>query len=753
MVAAAAIVALQVVLPRIFSVVLWYHLGFFAIAIAMLGGAAGSLFVARRAARDRVPDPGALLGAGSLALALALIAALRLDIDPTALGSSIVTISEFLALTAILATPFFVLGAALSSALSLAEHSVAPIYGASFAGGALGALLGYNGMEWIGAPRALGVVVAIVALGSLARGVRGGNLAGLVLAGGILFAPEVVLPTRSTKHFPNVPDDRILAERWNASSRVTFYENPDRHGLWDVAGRYSGPLPKSIGIAIDAWAITSILRFENDSERTFFGVYPPTLAFVGAKPGFSSLVIGAGGGVDVEAALHAGSGHVTAVEINRTIVDAVRGDFRDWCGGLYERKDVTPIVAEGRHFAETTEERFDRVVLTGVDTFASSQAGAFALSENHLYTVEAMRVWLDKLAPEGRLTFTRWWYEPPRQTLRLVLALDRAMRESGIADPSSRMFVARTALNSVVVVKNGEFARDEVDVLLAALPARGLALVHAPHRGGGDARFADFLNPEGRAEKIAAWPYEIEPSTDDWPFFFEYTRLDRLFATEGDWIHDRLGGLEFVVLALLAILILAIPLAIGGIRLATPGSTRIVLACVFLGLGYVLVEAPLLSRLALILGHPSKAITVVLVALLVGSGIGACVSSRIDSDRAAKTALAAAIVVAGILGFGFADLVDAVAGANDTARVIGALIYLAVPAFVLGMPFPLALKAAGASSRTIASATVQNGVGSAIAGPLAMLLALELGFAFTMYVAVGCYLAAALLLVRRGSPA
>lgn len=750
--ATAVIVALQIVLPRIFSVVLWYHLGFFAVSLAMLGGAAGSLFVARRAALDRIPEPALCLGAGSTALALAAIAALRVEVDPLSLGSDLATAARFVALSALLAIPFAVLGAALAAALALAKDQVPRIYGATFAGGALGALLGYYGMEWLGAPRTIGAAVGFGAALSLLLRFRGSSLAGIVLAFGIVAAPDALLPTRSTKHFPNVPPERILAERWNAASRVTFYENPDRHGLWDVAGRYQGPLPQSIGVAIDSWAITSILRFESDAERAFFGVYPPTLAFVGARPGFSALVIGAGGGVDVEAALHAGSGHVTAVEINGAIVDAVRGEFREFCGGIYDRPNVTPVVAEGRHFAELTAETYDRVVLTGVDTFASSQAGAFALSENHLYTVEAMKVWLERLAPDGRVTFTRWWYEPPRQTLRLVLTLDRVLRESGVADPRARIFVARTALNSVVVVKNSDFTPDEVGALVAGLPARGLALVAAPHRAGGDRRFADFLDPTGREAKIEAWPYEIAPSTDDWPFFFEYTRLDRLFATEGDRIHDRLGGLEFVVLALLSILLLSVPLAIAGVRGATAGSGRVLIACAFLGLGYVLVEAPLLSRLALVLGHPSKAITVVLVALLLGSGAGACVAGRIDPRRAAKVAFAAAIVVAGILGYGYPDLVEVARGESDPARVIAVLVYLAVPAFVLGMPFPLALKAAGATSRVIAGATVLNGVGSALAGPLAMLISLQLGFSATLLAAVGCYLIAGCVSLRR-SPA
>lgn len=745
----AIVVALQVVLPRLFSVVLWYHLGFFAVSLAMLGGAAGAYGVARKARAGALPNSGALLGCGGLALALAALVVLRLEIDPTALLSDPIAATKLLALPIVLAIPFALLGAAITTTLASAGAALGPIYGATFAGGALGAILGYYGMEFVGAPRAIGLLVLLAAAAGGRASLQGSGLAAGILGAAILAAPDDLLPTRSMKHFPNVSEEQILQEDWNASTHVTFYDNPERHGLWELPGRYTGALPQSIGVAIDAWAITSILKFETPNQRLFFGAYPPTLAFVDAKPGFSTLVIGAGGGVDVEAALAAGSGHVTAVEINPLIVDAVRGRFREWSNDLYGRADVDAVVAEGRHYAETTDTLFDRVVLTGVDTFAATQAGAFALSENHLYTVEAMRAWLDRLAPDGRVTFTRWWYEPKRQTLRLLLTLDRAMRDAGIADPRKRIFAARTALNSVVVVKNGDFTIEETDALIGGLGPRGLALVHSPDGRGGDARFIDFLDPQKREASLRDWPYRVEPSTDDWPFFFEYTRLDRLFATEGDWIHDRLGGLELVFLALAALLALALPLAWAALRGAVqPGARTLIFACVLLGVGYVLVEAPLLSRLALVLGHPSKAITVVLTALLLGSGIGACFASRIDAARAARVTLAAAVVVVAILAFGHAELVDAVAGATSSARVVATLVYLAVPAFVLGLPFPLALRAFDANAETIARANVLNGVGSALAGPLAMLIALQFGLTDTIVAGAVCYALAAWILVR-----
>jgi hypothetical protein len=137
---------------------------------------------------------------------------------------------------------------------------------------------------------------------------------------------------------------------------------------------------------------------------------------------------------------------VTAVEINPLIVDAVRGRFAEFCGGLYDDPRVEVVVGEGRDYLERAAvagRAWDRVVLSGVDTFAATEAGAFALSENHLYTIEGVAAALRCLSPEGVLAYTRWWFEPPRQTLRLALTVaQEAAVASGLPPASLRSVFA-----------------------------------------------------------------------------------------------------------------------------------------------------------------------------------------------------------------------------------------------------------------------------------------------------------------------
>src|SRR5690606_12833946 len=124
------------------------------------------------------------------------------------------------------------------------------------------------------------------------------------------------------------------------------------------------------------------------------------------KPDTSAAcVIGAGGGKDVIASLASGTQEVTAVEVNPIIVNQVmRGRYREYVGDLYGRADVTAVVEDGRSFVRRTEKKFDIVHLSMVDTSAASAAGAYALTENALYTQEAFEDFIQALKPGGVLS-------------------------------------------------------------------------------------------------------------------------------------------------------------------------------------------------------------------------------------------------------------------------------------------------------------------------------------------------------------
>ena len=150
------------------------------------------------------------------------------------------------------------------------------------------------------------------------------------------------------------------------------------------------------------------------------------------RPGAKTLVIGPGGGWDVARALASGSHDVTGVEINPIIATTImREKYPQLSQELYLRPDVHIHVEDGRSFVRRSPEKYQVIQATLVDTWASTAAGAFALSENNLYTTDAFRDYLSHLTDDGLLTFTRWGFDPPRESLRLVSLAIAALADLG----------------------------------------------------------------------------------------------------------------------------------------------------------------------------------------------------------------------------------------------------------------------------------------------------------------------------------
>ncbi len=160
------------------------------------------------------------------------------------------------------------------------------------------------------------------------------------------------------------------------------------------------------------------------------------------RPHGDYAIIGPGGGVDVLRAVANGSPNVTGIEINPIIAnDIMRDRFADYTYHLYQIPEVHLHVSDGRSFVRNSQDQYDVVQMTLVDTWASTAAGAFALSENNLYTVEAFREYFEHLKPDGMIAITRWEFAKPREALRVVSQAMEALRQIGVKDSTQNFIV------------------------------------------------------------------------------------------------------------------------------------------------------------------------------------------------------------------------------------------------------------------------------------------------------------------------
>src|SRR5262249_2377136 len=145
-------------------------------------------------------------------------------------------------------------------------------------------------------------------------------------------------------------------------------------------------------------------------------------------------------------------------------------------GGLYvDYPGVTVFSDEGRSFLERSARKYDLIEASLVDTWAASAAGAHALTENNLYTVEAFEDYFDHLTPDGVICFNRWFTEPPAEVLRLASIAREALARRGFKDAVDHVMVVRTdpfdaltpslASLASVLVKATPFTSSEIAAL------------------------------------------------------------------------------------------------------------------------------------------------------------------------------------------------------------------------------------------------------------------------------------------------
>jgi len=760
---------LELALTRLFSVVLFYHFAFLAISIALLGLGAGGVFAylgKQRLAKFETRRLAAMLCAiNSVAVFVVLEIVLHV---PVSLELSWTNFGKLTTLYLSAAIPFFFTGLLFSLIFARESRHIPRIYGADLAGGATACLAVVPLLNWIGGPNTVlfaGVMTAVAsaiwAASSIARKTAGALSMALLLVITANHSGRLI----DVLYAKGMFRDPAWVEfaRWNAISRVEV----DRQGAAKT-------------IVIDADASTSIMHADPQKwqgtvwQKNLMSA-PPALANV-LRPNGEYAIIGPGGGVDVLRAVANGSPSVTGIEINPIIADTImRGRYAQYAYHLYDRPEVHIHVTDGRSFVRNTRQHFDVVQMTLVDTWASTAAGAFALSENNLYTVEAFREYFEHLKSDGMIAITRWEFKQPREALRVVSVALEALHALGVSNPARNfMVVSEGDLDSdgipvVVIAKKSPFTREEeqaVEAHLQSYPALvPLYLPSAP----GDNPFSALIARNDPHTFAQTYAYNVAPVTDNAPFFFFTLKTAQILNEDLQQGIDWKVNLGVVVLGTVLIISLAavlaflvIPLALRGRR--TKQRVLPLLYFVAIGLGYILVEIAFIQRFVLFLGHPTYALTVVIFLLLLSSGAGSLVSRRWLSTTVQNWVPLTVITVAIFLYvLVLPAILVSLVGLSVTIKLLVSGMLLVPPGFAMGMPFPTGLRALASTpaSEFPASASVQttalgtaceenavewawamNAASSVLGSVLAMVIAIHFGLTVTLACGAVAYLLA-----------
>ncbi|MDD9939989.1 MAG: class I SAM-dependent methyltransferase [Myxococcales bacterium] len=775
----------EILLPRIFSVTMFYHFAFMAISIAMFGMTVGAVIVHLRPATFCEERAFEHLARSAWWFAVTTVVTFLLYLQiPFRDDGSLASAASLLVSYALIATPFVLCGITISVALTRFPSHVGKLYAADLAGAAGGCILIIGVLEVTDAPTA---VIAIAALGAagaycLSRATSHRRLQTLTAISAVALALAACGHTWLVREGEPIvriihralPGLDAVYQRWNAYSFIEVSKLPEDNApfTWGSSTR----MPKDLrveqyGLSIDIKAGTTITRFDGDTAPLAFLRYDVTNVAHYLRDQADVCVIGVGGGRDILTALHFGQKSVLGIELNPAIIDALTEDFGEFAGHLDRHPQVELVVDEARSYLTRSDARFDIVQVSLIDTFAATSAGAFVLAENSLYTVEAWEVFLSKLAPEGIFSVSRYYFnDRPAEAYRVVSLATEALARRGVSDPRSHLAMVRNRTNSIfaagssvatLLVSNAPLSDDSLRRLEETADRLAFAVVFSP-RVAGDEVIQAIVDGEDRDAFYKNYELDLAAPTDDRPFFFQMLRLrdvlDPSTWNEKDvnWKNLKAVLVLVVLLAVVFVLTLGciiIPLALRWRQQDRSDSPRFLFLFSAIGMGFMFVEIAWMQRFLVFLGQPIYSLSVVLFTLLCFGGVGSWASERMRlpaTDRSAVAVFAAVVVVLTVFGLATPMVVDAFSGSSTPVRITVAACILAPMGLAMGVPFPACMRLASQQAPgLLAWLWGINGATSVLCSVFAAAVALTVGITACFWAGVGCYAAALLVCVWR----
>ena len=783
----------QLLLTRTFSVTMYYHFAFVAISVTMFGMAAGAVAVFLRPAVFEPARANRGLAMGSAVFAVAIVASYLTHLCiPFVVDRSVVTLFGIALTYAALSVPFVFSGIVVSVALTRFPRQVGVLYAADLAGAAVGCVVVGPVLKLTDAPTAVLATAAVAGAGgwlfaqaaarerrrtdgpARASAVRVRRLSASVAVALTIAAASHAVAARQNAAWVRLVwvkgqyEPRPLVEKWNSFSRIRVIGDPDkpvRPSGWGL----SATLPaerraRELHLDIDSYAGTELTRFSGDVGDVAHLRYDVTNVVHYLRPASRVIVVGTGGGRDVLSALAFEQKTVTGVEINEGIIDLVNGRFGDFTGHLDRDPRVTFVNDEARSYIARLRDRADIIQISLIDTWAATASGAFVLTENSLYTVEAWRVFLEHLAPRGILTVSRWYYaNRPGEVYRLASLASTTLAQMGIDRPGDHFAIVRArpvgtdgpdGIGTILVSRDPLSAAD-LDALETVAARLQFDIVQSP-RHSADATFAALADGPRLAAAIADYPLNIAAPTDDRPFFFHMLRLRDVFNT-ARWRDQGIVqfnmtavgvlGILFVTVVALTASCIVIPLWLAGPRTDFSGAAPHLMFFGAIGLGFMLIEISQVQRLTVFLGHPVYSLSVVLFSLLSSSGAGSLSTTALDgeaaSGRGATVRLALLLVVLAAFGVLTPAAVRAFEASSTPIRVLVAVATLLPLGFFMGMAFPIGMGRALREAPGLAPwLWAVNGAASVCASVLAVVIALGAGISAAFWTGTVCYCAA-----------
>jgi spermidine synthase len=765
----------EIVLTRILSVLCWYYLAFVSISTAMFGMTAGALFVQMRPDWFGVGEIPRRLAQVTFALAVSMpLALVTLLAVPLEISRSLETVFSFLVFSTIIAVPFFFSGVTVCISLTRTQLPIGRIYFADLFGAGAGCLGAVGLLKLIDAPSGIFAISSLLFLGSAAYTIysRDRTSRWRSYIGAAVMLTATVL--NASTHYGIQPiwskgkiDRRtdIAAEIWNPISRVRLQPPRwDEPPMWGRSPLTPQTQLESMAIDIDNDAATTMLHFRGDLKPFEVLLYDVTSLGAQMRAGGTAAIIGVGGGRDVIICAVNHFRRIVGIEVNSAIFGVDTQRF-----GSFSGFNLIPgfefHLDEGRSYLTRTNEKFDLIQASVVDTWAATSAGAMALAENSLYTVDGWQVFYRDLKPGGLITFTRFYYgRQVTQTYRLFSMAWATLLREGVSDPSRNIALISSGIMATILVSNQPFSQQDLHKLRAIADQMKFKILFFP----GEPTEIPELSTVASAQTVAELErlrytadFDYSPPFDSSPYFFNLVRLPKLPRLMRNFLLNppNSQALLFLFALMVASLILVIFAIIFPLVRWGPRSTAAkaplaggIAYFIAIGLGFILVEMAMMQQLSIFLGHPIYSLVVVLAGLILFTGLGSLVSDNFPLNTTAESRVPA-LLVTGALVLYSAVVMHVIHSSIADVLWKRALLSLALVApcgFLMGFCFPVGLRwlMRLKQADNLPWMWALNGAAATLGTFVAVLVSMETSIVTCALGGAVCYLVAAAFLPR-----
>ena len=746
--------AWEILLTRIFSATMYYHFVFMSISLAMLGfGCSGVIvflfprFFSEEKSSNQLTLCSALF---SVTIVLSVVMYLRMD---SVLNPSLATFFALFKILFLIFLPYFFSGLTITLALKHYSKNVSVLYCYDLVGAGLGCifiigmLFIYDGISLVLLISGLAALSSVIfSQASSAQLLKKISFTLTLLALGAFICNAYMYQFLKIEYVSGKPQNGIIYEKWNPINRVTVTPKT----LFNNDVRI---------VQYDSIATAVMHSYEGDPKEVDYLKNFIQSFLYQIRKNAEVLIIGIGGGQDVLNAYVNGSKSITAIEINPTIAQLNKETYRDFNGNLFNQPGVELIVDEGRNFTRHTKERYDIIHLPNVDSGVASSSGAFTFVENSLYTVEAFKDYYQRLKDDGILWVARWRASQKEyflENFRILTGVLKALEELNVEHPEKHIVMLEEEdkpawRQAIFLVKKTPFSPEEVREIDTLREKMELLWLHHPEKRMDNA-LDDYLFSSERERLVARYPFRIDPPTDNCPFFFNFLKpvhyIWRLpeIATHFTYPVFMFKSL-FVIVLVMVIVAIFLPLlvfkrySLHTNHTSSTGGYLVYFAC--LGLGFMLVEIPLIQKFILFLGQPLYAIAVILSTLLIFSGIGSMLAGGFTQRVLLPRLLTIIVVLCGLLVcsiYGLPIAFDTFLGRSGLARLIISVLLIMPLGILMGMTFPLGIRLLEQDGKAmIPWVWGINGACSVMGSIIAWGLSLNFGYNLTLWTATAAY--------------